>query len=290
MSIRKLLYSFCLILAGLAHAQSDEVTIETPKLPPFVGPILRPFHIERRIVSPVNLSNSPRLEALLRGGNLYLAVPDVIALTLENNLDIAVQRFGPPLAREVLRRTEGGGALRNTSQPINPGPQSVSLAGVSVNAVGLPESGSGVGSGGGITIQLGTTPPALDPSLIAYFNFQHSSTPQSNTFLALTDALVDNSRNVQLAYQQSFVSGTYAQLSFYSLRNHFNSPAYSVNPYTTGYLDLYVTQNLLQGFGVAVNNRNIRVQRNNMKVTDLQLKQQVVVTVSAVLNLYWDLV
>jgi len=290
MSIRKLAYLSCLIFGGLAHAQSNEVSIETPKLPPVVGHIMRPFHTERRIVSPANLSNSPRLEALLRGGNLYLSVPDVIALTLENNLDIAVQRFGPPLAREVLRRTEGGGALRNTSQPINAGPQSVSLAGVSVNAVGLPESGSGVGSGGGITIQLGTPPPALDPSLVAYFNFQHSSVPQSNTFLALTDALIDNSRNVQLAYQQSFVSGTYAQLSFYSLRNHFNSPAYSVNPYTSGYLDLYVTQNLLQGFGVAVNNRNIRVQRNNLKVTDLQLKQQVVVTVSAVLNLYWDLV
>lgn len=290
MSIRKLPYVLCLIFAGLACAQSDEISIETPKLPPVVGPIMRPFHIERRIVSPVNLSNSARLEALVRGGNLYLSVPDVIALTLENNLDIAVQRFGPPLAREVLRRTEGGGALRNTSQPISAGPQSVSLAGVSVNAVGLPESGSGVGSGGGITIQLGTPPPSLDPAVIAYFNFQHSTAPQSNLFLVGTDALVDNSRNVQLAYQQSFVSGTYAQLSFYSLRNHFNSPAYSVNPYTSGYLDLYVTQNLLQGFGVAVNNRNIRVQRNNMKVTDLQLKQQVIVTVSAVLNLYWDLV
>jgi len=41
---------------------------------------------------------------------------------------------------------------------------------------------------------------------------------------------------------------------------------------------------------VGVNNRNIRVAKNNLKVTDLQLKLQVVTTVSAVLNLYWDLV
>ena len=47
---------------------------------------------------------------------------------------------------------------------------------------------------------------------------------------------------------------------------------------------------MLQGFGVAVNNRNIRVAKNNTKVTDLQLKRQVITTVSAVLNLYWDLV
>ncbi|HTS46564.1 MAG TPA: TolC family protein [Bryobacteraceae bacterium] len=280
----------CAIFTGLAWAQSPEVAIQSPQLPPVVGRILKPFHVERRIVAPVNLGNSPRLESLLRGGNLYLSVPDVIALTLENNLDIAVQRYGPPLAREVLRRTEGGGALRNTSQPISAGPVSVSLAGVTVNAVGLPESGSGVGSGGGITIQLGTPPPALDPSIVAYAQFQHSSIPQSNTFLALTDALLDNSRTMQLGYTESFLSGTYAQLFFVSNRNHFNSPAYDVNPYTLGYLDLYVTQNLLQGFGVAVNNRNIRVQRNNMKVTDLQLKQQVITTVSSVLNLYWDLV
>ena len=55
-------------------------------------------------------------------------------------------------------------------------------------------------------------------------------------------------------------------------------------------MDLQITQNLLQGFGRAVNGRNIRVQKNNLKVTDLQFKQQVITTVSAALNLYWDLV
>jgi outer membrane protein TolC len=279
-----------LTLTGFAFAQTPEAYFTEPKPLPVVGPVLKPFHIERRIVPPANLNNSPRLESLVRGGNLYLSVEDVIALTIENNLDLAVQRYGPPLAREVLRRTEGGGALRDTSQPISPGPPSVSLAGVSVNAVGLPESGSGVGSGGGITIQLGTTPPNLDPSLIAYASFQHATAPESNTFLALTDAQINNTRNYQFGYAQSFVTGTYAQLFFSSTRNQLNSPAFVINPFTSGLLDLYMTQNLLQGFGVAVNNRNIRVQRNNMKITDLQLKQQVVTTVSAMLNLYWDLV
>src|SRR5262249_43650791 len=47
---------------------------------------------------------------------------------------------------------------------------------------------------------------------------------------------------------------------------------------------------LLQGFGSAVNGRNIRVQKNNVKVSDLQFRQQLIATVSAALNLYWDLV
>jgi outer membrane protein TolC len=38
-----------------------------------------------------------------------------------------------------------------------------------------------------------------------------------------------------------------------------------------------------------VNGRNIRVQKNNLKWTDLQFKSQLITTVSAVLNLYWDL-
>jgi outer membrane protein TolC len=53
---------------------------------------------------------------------------------------------------------------------------------------------------------------------------------------------------------------------------------------------LQVNQNLLQGSSMGVNNRNIRVAKNNLKVSNLQVKLQVVTTVSAVLNLYWDLV
>ncbi len=123
-----------------------------PSPPPVVGPILRPFHVERRIVSPAKLTNTARLESLIRGGNLYLSVQDVIALALENNVDIAIQRYGPYLAREVLRRAQGGGFLRDIGQPVNPAPTSVSLEGVNVNSVGLPEGGSGIGSGSGIVI------------------------------------------------------------------------------------------------------------------------------------------
>ncbi len=39
-----------------------------------------------------------------------------------------------------------------------------------------------------------------------------------------------------------------------------------------------------------MNGRNIRVQKNNIKVTNLQFRKQVATTVSSVLNLYWDLV
>ena len=279
-----------LFLCSVVFSQTPEISITTPKPPPVIGPILKPFHFERREVSPANLGNSKRLESLVRAGNLYLSAQDVVALVLENNIDIAIQRYGPFLAREVLRRAQAGGFLRTVGVPIFTGPQSVSLEGVSVNTVGLAESGSGVGSGGGIVSQIGTVPPALDPYVFGYVQFQHQTTPQSNTLLNETVALLNNSQFLEFGYGQAFLTGTNAQLTFESYRSSVNSPANVLNPYTQGYLDLYVTQSLLQGLHIGVNNRNIRVAKNNMKVTDLQLKLQVITTVSAVLNLYWDLV
>lgn len=279
-----------IVVSASSFAQSPEISIEAPKPPPIVGPLLRPFHIERRLVSTVKLTNTPRLESLVRGGNLYLSVQDVIALVLENNIDIAIQRYGPPLAREVLRRAQGGGLLRSVGIPVYPGPVSVSSLGVNVSAVGLAESGSGVSSGGGIVVGYGASPPNLDPFLFAAANFQHNTYPQSNTILNPVPALLNDSRNFQIAYGQQFITGTTAQLAFGSNRNRVNSPAPILNPYTSGSLDLFISQNLLQGFSVAVNNRYIRVARNNMKVTDLQVKRQVITTISAALNLYWDLV
>src|SRR5260370_21539309 len=171
-------------IAMTCSAQTPEVAIENPKPVPIVGPLLSPFHLERRIVSPAVLSNTPRLESLVRAGNLYLSLQDVIALALENNIYIAIQRYGPFLMQEVLRRTQGGGALRNVSQPIAPGPSSVSLAGVSAGNIGLPNGGSGVSSGGGLVISLGETPPGLDPFVFASSNYQHTTLPLSNTFFA----------------------------------------------------------------------------------------------------------
>jgi len=274
---------------GLCFAQTDEISIQPAKRVPFVQPLLSPFHVQRRTVSPANLSNSQRLEMLVRAGNLYLSSQDVIALALENNIDIAVQRYGPYLAREVLRRAEGGAPLRSVSQPIQPGPQSVSLNGVSATNVTIA-GGSGVTSGGGLVASIGTNPPSLDPYLLAVAQFSHNTTPLSNEQLALVNSQVVGTRLYEVQYGQSWASGTTALFTFYSAHIMENSPAYALNPFTQGYLDFQITQNLLQGWGVGPNTRYIKVAKNNIKVSDLNLKLQVITTVSAILNLYWDLV
>ena len=276
-----------LLFTPPVFAQS-EISVQAPT--GGLGWLTHPYQASS--VPAIRLTNSPRLNDLIRAGNLYLTAQDVVALAIENSIDVEVQRYGPLLAQQVLRRAQGGGALRSVGLGVAAGPESVSLQGVSVNNSGSValSGGNGVSSGGGIVTQLGPSIPSLDPSLFAVVNFQHATAPQSNTFLTGTTALVQSMRSITAQYQQNWDFGLSAQFTYASNYFHLNSQLFSLNPYTSGDLDLQITQNLLQGFGSAVNGRNIRVQRNNVKVSDLQFKQQVITTVSAALNLYWDLV
>jgi hypothetical protein len=88
--------------------------------PPAPAGQLAPFHVElphsRNPLSPyrpstapaVDLTNSPRLESLERDGKLYLSLRDVVALALENNLDLAYFRYNLPIAQADLARTKAG--------------------------------------------------------------------------------------------------------------------------------------------------------------------------------------
>ena len=279
----RLLCSFLLLVTSVPA--QNAVRVEPPK--GGLGWLTRPY--QRRQIPAVNLTNTDRLRQLVRAGNLYLSSQDVIALALENNLDIEIQRYGPLLYREVTKRAEGGGLLRTVGVGVAPGPTSVSLTGVTVNASGAGSTAA-VTSQGGILTQLGFTAPSLDPALSFNTTFAHSTSPQSNTVLTGTTALINDSRAFQASYSQNFDFGMTAALTYSSTRNKFNSLIFTLNPYTLGNLDLQISQNLLQGFGRAVNTKNIRVAKNNEKISDLQFKQQVITTVSAVLNLYWDLV
>src|SRR6266853_1299392 len=40
-----------------------------------------------------NFENSPSVHELIRAGNLYLSLEDALALAIENNLDVELQRY-----------------------------------------------------------------------------------------------------------------------------------------------------------------------------------------------------
>jgi outer membrane protein len=247
---------------------------------------------------PVSFANSPRLESLVRAGNLYLSLQDAIAISLENNLDIELQRYGPQQAEANLLRARAGGLLRGVSTSIQQGPNSAvqqSTGGLATGiggAVGGPGGGGDLGTtaGGTVITQTGATIINLDPVVTAGFQVSGLSRPQANTVgTGLTNLVIDT-RNFSSGIQQGFTTGTTVSLNYSQGFTENNNRLSNLNPINSGNVNLTVTQRVLQGFGIAVNNRNIRIAANNRRVADLTFKQQVIATVSNIIGLYWDLV
>lgn len=265
-------------------------------LPHSRGPrFLRPY--QRPDVPPVRLENSNRLESLLRAGILYLSLADTIAIALENNLDLELSRYTPMIAQADLLRARAGGLLRGVPTTVRATAQSVqaqvaggATGGAGVTSAQAVASGEAGGVGGAVITQTGVAVPTLDPFFFSSTTIGHRSSPQSNTVTTGTTALVFDTRQFNFGYQQNFLSGTSLTFAWNNSFFESNNRNSVINPGWNPSAQLQITQRLLQGFGFAVNSRNIRVARNNLRVSDLTFKQQVMVTVAGVVNLYWDLV
>src|ERR1700761_1135804 len=73
----------------------------------------------------VTFENSERAHSLIRAGNLYLSLDDALALAIENNLDIELQRFTLPSADAELLRAKGGGVVRGLNYVLSEVPVGV---------------------------------------------------------------------------------------------------------------------------------------------------------------------
>src|SRR5581483_7650113 len=144
----------------------------------------------------------------------------------------------------------------------------------------------------GLSVQLaGTSIPTLDPTFFVVGQFAHLTQINTATNISGTNFLTNQYQSAGYGIQKGFLTGTNVSLG---MSNQFgvtqNSPVNSVNPFTQGNLQLSIQQNLLQGFRPSVNNRAIRVAKNQRHISDLTFKNQVIATVSNVVGLYWDLV
>ena len=250
-----------------------------------------------RDVHAVSFADSPRIDKLMRAGNIYLSLRDAIALALENNLDIESSRYAPQLALADLQRAGSGQLLRNVSTSISSGPSSASLSVLAgATAVNGGSGGSGTTSNSGVlsglNVQLaGAAIPNLEPLGFVAAGFSHQTQILTSTTFTGTSALVDSYKNLTYGFQQSLWNGTQVQVAMSSVFNYNqNATTALFNPYDSGSLGLTITQPLLNGFGVATNQRAYHKAKNNLKANDLQFKNQVITTVASVVSLYWDLV
>jgi outer membrane protein len=290
-------FSIALVCAGALVAQESAPVAGKPmeeRRPavPRVPTVVREGHRLPKMlgnydtfdVSPVNTGNTTRLDMLLRGGNLYLSLEDAIALALENNIYVEVQRYGALIADTNVTRARAGGVIRNGLPGVQNGPASAPLGQPAVLTT-VPQF---------TTLapiqQTGILVPLLDPVLTGSYQFQHTSAPQSTTVITGTNVLINRNNLGNFAYNQNFITGTNVSIGYTDSHLDSNSTRAQLNPYRSGAVSLTLTQHLLQGFGLAVNKRYLEIAKNNRELADLLFKQQVIATTSAAANLYWDLV
>jgi outer membrane protein TolC len=262
-----------------------------------------PFHVELphsrnplarympSTVPPLNLQNSQHLYDLIQDGKLRISLQDAIALALENNLTLASFRYNFPIAQADLQRTKAGGIANGVNTNITQTTQSG--FGASGGGGGSANSSSAAaGAGGIVTSTLGAGPPV--PSFDPFLNFSgfvnHSVIQEPNIFLVGTPILKTNNIEVVSTYTQYFPLGTGLQVNYIGQRLASNGPYNAVNPELFSSLQVYLSQPLLYGFGLASNERYIHIAKRNLHTTDLAFKEQVIATVKDIENLYWDLV
>jgi len=214
-------------------------------------------------VAEPTLTNSPRVEQLIQDGKMSLTLEDAITLALENNMDITVQRYNPWIASTDILRTMGGGAGRG-------------LAGT------------------GTASALGAIPSQnFDPAFTITGSLDHRNIPVNNPFTTGAGgvaALTNHTTQMNMSFSQGFYTGTGIAVTQNNTRSATNSAVTNFNPSVQSTLFVSVTQQLLNGFGLLPNTRFIRIAKNSKKIADWAFTQQVITTVTAVQNLYYELV
>jgi len=258
------------------------------KGPSWFPTFFRPY--QSQPIFPTMTENSDRLHNLIHDGKLELSLADALALALENNLDIAVQRYLIPISQTDVLRTSGGQAARGVQGALVPGGLSSGALGAGISAAG---SGGGVGSAGGITGGGGSVNiPSVgnfDPAVSFNFSWDRASTPLNTAAVTGINNVTSYATAYGGTYAQLFPTGTSYFVSLNGQRQSSTSRNLVFNPSVATRLSIGFNQPLLSGLGIQSNERFLIVARNNTRVTQETFRLQVVGTVVQVENTYWDL-
>jgi outer membrane protein TolC len=250
-------------------------------------------------VAEPQLTNSARLDHLIRDGKLYISLSDAIALAIENNLDVAIARYNLPIADADILRTKAGGSFRGVNTGVVQGTPGGGIGGFGTGAPGAGAGGTTGGAGGAgagaaglvqSTLGIGSVVPSYDPSVTGNMGIEHLTQPLANLQIYGVPSLQQNTSVFNLTYQQAFATGTSITFETQNNRQTTNSIFSTLSPSLGSYYRVTVQQQLLAGFGFGPNLRFLRIARNNKRISDIAFKDQVVATITQIANMYWDLV
>ena len=253
---------------------------------PAAGLLGNPINMYRpTTIARADFNNSVRLTDLVKDGKIYLSLSDAIALALENNYDIAIARYYLDIADTDLLRAKAGSTLRGVGAAVLQN----TLGGTSqtLSASGAPGtvSGATAGASGIVTSSdgAGPQPENRDPVVGGTIQLERQKAPQTTPF---QPRAFTNTDEYNFTYAQGFVTGTAVNLGWNNSRvttTGFNS----FSPELVSNFKATVTQHLLQGAGIWVNNRFVYEAILDRRITDSTFRQQILATVNQVENIYW---
>jgi outer membrane protein len=229
--------------------------------PNIIGPY-RPIKI-----GEPGLTNSPRVDQLIHDGKLELSLQEAVELTLENSMDIVVQRYNPWFADTGILKANAGGF--------------------------------GGGTPGAVFGGSSASNPVLnfDPLITTTISVEDRNVPVNNPLTSGTGTgvsglvpLTVHTATFNTQYSQGFQTGTTFFTAWDNTRSSSSSLANLFNPSVTSSIFAGFQQQLLNGFGRSVNTRNIRIAKNNRKIADWAFTQQAITTVTNTITSYWELV
>jgi outer membrane protein TolC len=257
--------------------------------------VLQPY-MPQELAEP-NLGNSPRIDALMRDGKVYLSMDDAIALALENNLDLDIARYNLNIAEADLLRAKSGASILGVNTGVvqnTPGGGVGGLGGTVGSGTGgttVAAGGAGTGTNGLVSSTLGIGSPitSFDPQLTGTLQLDKNDTESVSVFSPVP-IVAQNTYTSNFGYAQGFEWGGALSGSFNNTHLTTNNPTSLLTPQLGSNFQFRFTQNLLQGFGFLPNTRFIRIAKNNREISDVAFRLQVITTVDQIENMYWDLV
>src|SRR5438034_1334805 len=225
-------------------------------------------------VPPSSVVNSPRIEQFIHDNKLEISLQDAVELALENSVDIAVRRYYPWIA-DV-------GILKASSGP--------NSSGYGIPGAAIPGSSASL-------YPFAFIINSYDPLLTSTVSLDDRTQPINNPFTSgsgvvgalRASPLFIHSDTYNTQYSQYFPTGTSMTVTYDNTRSSSDPTANFFNPFVQSSIFVSFSQNLLSGFGLTVNRRNIIIANNNRKIADLDFAQQAITSVTNTINAYWEL-
>ena len=302
--------------AGAPASHRLEVNGLSPSFLHLLGPFRRPQ------VPELFPGSALRFSSLIRDDKLYLSLHDAIALALENNLDVELERYNLQLADTDLLRAKGGGSLRgidyNVQEPPNgvggPGSPLLNSAATNTNPItptvtdltslnSTAQTQTNLSTNGqNSNYASGPNTPLFDPSLIFTGGYLRRS--NTVTLVSTTDTGGSNGSSsgtptqteplnfvaANVAYLQGFSSGAQLEATANNDSQVIYATKSQLDPFYSPSTSVTLTQPLMRGRGRSVNLRYIRIAKLDRKVSRLLFEQQVLESIYGVSRIYFDLV